>query len=83
MGKSKVFKIYNMIISEIKVGQAVTIKGMLTEYKGIQKVKVSSFGKVEKRVFKGIGIEIYKYFSLQDGIKTLESEGIKLQTEPK
>lgn len=83
MGKSKVFKIYKMIISEIKVGQAVTIKGMLTEYQGIQKVKVSSFGKVEKRVFKGIGIEIYKYFSLQDGTKTLESEGIKLQTEPK
>lgn len=83
MGKSKVFKIYKMIISEIKVGQVVTIKGMLTEYQGIQKVKVSSFGKVEKRVFKGIGIEIYKYFSLQDGIKTLESEGIKLQTEPK
>ena len=83
MGKSKVFKIYNMIISEIKVGQAVTIKGMHTEYQGIQKVKVSSFGKVEKRVFKGIGIEIFKYFSLQDGTKTLESEGIKLQTEPK
>lgn len=81
MGKSKVFKIYKMIISKIKVGQAVTIKGLLTEYQGIQKVKVSSFGKVEKRVFKGIGIEIYKYFSLQEGSKTLESEGIKLQTE--
>ena len=83
MCKSKVLKIYKMIISEIQVGQAVTIKGMLTEYQGIQKVKVSSFGKVEKRVFKGIGIEIYKYFSLQDGTKTLESEGIKLQTETK
>lgn len=67
-----------MKISELKVGQKVTIKGLLAEYQGIQKVKVSSFGKVEKRVFKGIGIEIFKYFSLNDGTKTLEQEGIKL-----
>lgn len=72
-----------MRISEIKVGQVVTIKGMLTEYKGIQKVKIQGFGKVEKRVFKGVGIDIYKYFNLQDGSKTLESEGIKLQTDSK
>ena len=72
-----------MKISEIKVGQVVTVKGMLTEYQGIQKIKVQGFGKVEKRVFKGVGIDIYKYFSLQDGSNTLESEGIILQTESK
>ena len=64
--------------SDLKVGQKVTIKGMLVEYQGIQKVKVSGFGKVEKRVFKGIGIEIFKYFSLNDGAKNLEKEGISL-----
>ena len=67
-----------MKISDLKVGQKVTIKGLLVEYQGIQKVKVSGFGKVEKRVFKGIGIEIFKYFSLNDGAKTLEKEGISL-----
>lgn len=72
-----------MIISEIKIGQVVTIKGLLAEYQGIHKVKIQVFGKVEKRVFKGVGIDIYKYYSLQDGSKTLESEGINLQTESK
>ena len=67
-----------MKISDLKVGQKVAIKGMLAEYQGIQKVKVSGFGKVEKRVFKGIGIEVFKYFSLNDGTKTLEKEGISL-----
>jgi len=67
-----------MKISDLKVGQKVAIKGMLAEYQGIQKVKVSGFGKVEKRVFKGIGIEIFKYFSLNDGAKNLEKEGISL-----
>ena len=67
-----------MKISDLKVGQKVNIKGMLAEYQGIQKIKVSGLGKVEKRVFKGIGIEIFKYFSLNDGTKTLEQEGIYL-----
>ena len=67
-----------MKISDLKVGQKVTIKGLLVEYQGIQKVKVSGFGKVEKRVFKGIGIEVFKYFSFNDGTKTLEKEGISL-----
>jgi hypothetical protein len=67
-----------MKISDLKVGQKVTIKGLLAEYQGIQKVKVSGFGKVEKRVFKAIGIDIFKYFSLKDGTKTLEQEGISL-----
>ncbi|SEM45009.1 hypothetical protein SAMN05421856_103305 [Chryseobacterium taichungense] len=51
---------------------------MLAEYKGIQKVKIPNFGKVEKRVFQGEGINIYKYYSIADGTKTLESEKIKL-----
>lgn len=67
-----------MKISDLKIGQKVTIKGILVEYQGIQKIKVSGLGKVEKRVFKGIGIEIFKYFSLNDGTKTLEQEGIYL-----
>ncbi|WP_417430090.1 hypothetical protein [Halpernia sp.] len=67
-----------MKISDLKIGQKVTIKGLLAEYQGIQKVKVCGFGKVEKQVFKGVGIEIYKYFSLQDGTKTLQQEGITL-----
>ena len=67
-----------MKISDLKVGQKVTIKGLLVEYQGIQKVKVSGFGKVEKRFYKGIGINFFKYFSLNDGAKTLEKEGISL-----
>lgn len=67
-----------MKVSDLKVGQKVTIKGLLAEYQGIQKVKVSGFGKVEKRVFKGIGIGIFKYLSLNDGAKTLEKVGISL-----
>lgn len=67
-----------MKISDLKPGQKVTINGMLTEYKGIQKVKIPNFGKVEKRVFKAEGINIYKYYSLNEGAKTLKSEKIKL-----
>lgn len=40
-----------MKISDLKPGQKVTINGMLAEYKGIQKVKIPNFGKVEKRIF--------------------------------
>lgn len=67
-----------MKICDLKIGQKVTIKGLLAEYKGIQKVKIYGFGKVERRVFKGVGIEIYKYFNLNDGVKTLEQEGLVL-----
>jgi hypothetical protein len=51
---------------------------MLAEYQGIQKVRISSIAKAEKRVFKGEGINIYKYYNLNDGGKTLKSEKIKL-----
>lgn len=67
-----------MKISDLKLGQKATINGMLAEYKGIQKVKISNFGKVEKRVFQAEGINIYKYYNLDDGSKTLKSEKIKL-----
>ena len=67
-----------MTLSDLKPGQKVTINGMLAEYKGIQKVKIPNFGKVEKRVFQGEGINIYKYYNLNDGAKTLKSEKIEL-----
>ena len=67
-----------MKISDLKPGQKVTINGMLAEYKGIQKVRIPNFGKAEKRVFQAEGINIYKYYSIADGTKTLESEIIKL-----
>ena len=67
-----------MKISDLKPGQKVTIDGMLAEYKGIQKVRIPNFGKVEKRVFQAEGINIYKYYNLNDGAKTLKSEKIKV-----
>lgn len=67
-----------MKISDLKLAQKVTINGMLAEYKGIQKVRIPNFGKVEKRVFQAEGINIYKYYNLNDGSKTLESEKMKL-----
>ncbi len=67
-----------MKISDLKPGQKVTINGMLAEYKGIQKVRIPNFGKVEKRVFEAEGIDIYKYYNLNEGSKTLKSEKIKL-----
>lgn len=51
---------------------------MLAEYKGIKKVKILNFGKVERRVFQSEGDNIYKYYSLDEGIKTLKSEKIEL-----
>ena len=71
----------NMKLSEIKIGQKVIVNGMIAEYKGIQKVKVQGFGKVEKRVFQGVGISMFKYFSLNEGEMPLENLGISLQTD--
>ncbi len=68
-----------MKMSDLKPGQKVTINGMLAEYQGIQKVKIQNFGKVEKRVFKADGINIFKYFTLNEGVKTLKSEKIELK----
>lgn len=65
-----------MKISDLKPGQKVTIGGIPGEYKGIEKVKISNFAIVEKRVFKGEGID--KYYSLSDGSKTLKSEKIEV-----
>ncbi len=67
-----------MKISDLKPGQKVTIGGIPAEYKGIEKVKISNFAIVEKRVFKGEGIDIGKYYSLSDGSKTLKSEKIEV-----
>ena len=67
-----------MKISDLKPGQKVSINGMLAEYKGIQKVRLSNFGKVEKRVFQCEVINIYKYYSLNEGSKTLKNKKIRL-----
>lgn len=67
-----------MKISDLKPRQKVMIDGMLAEYKGIQKIRISNFGRVEKRVFKAEGINLYRYYSLSDGCKTLKSKKIKL-----
>ncbi|MEN2436479.1 hypothetical protein AAH994_13765 [Weeksellaceae bacterium A-14] len=67
-----------MRISDLKPGQKVSINGMLAEYLGIQKVRIANFGKIEKRVFKSDGINIYRYYSLNKGSKSLENENIRL-----
>ncbi|AZA79660.1 hypothetical protein HIO71_13885 [Chryseobacterium aquaticum] len=72
MGKKEI------TISDLKLGQKVIINGMLAEYKGIQKVRILNLGKADKRVFKAEGVNIFKYYSLADGSKTLKSEKIKL-----
>lgn len=45
-----------MKLSDLKPGQKVSINGMLAEYKGIQKVRISNFGKVEKEFSKLMGL---------------------------
>lgn len=67
-----------MKLSDLTPGQKVSINGMLAEYQGIQKVRIPNFGKAEKRVFKAVGIDLFKYYNLQEGSKTLESQHIKL-----
>jgi hypothetical protein len=67
-----------MKISDLKLGQKVTIDGLQLEYKGIQKVKIANYVRVEKRVFKGSGINICKYYSLNEGHLLLEDENIRL-----
>lgn len=66
-----------MKISNLKLGQKVTIDELHFEYKGIQKVRIGNYVRVEKRVFKGLGINIFKYYNLNDGNLTLEEENIK------
>ena len=68
-----------MKISDLKPGQKVSINGTLAEYLGIQKVRIPNIGKAEKRVFRCEGIDVYKYYNLKEGSKTLKSEKIKLQ----
>lgn len=67
-----------MKLSDLKPGQKVMINGMRAEYKGIQKVRISNFGKVEKRVFQGERLNDYKYYNLDEGAKTLKNEKIEL-----
>lgn len=67
-----------MKISDLKLGQKVNIKGVIAEYKGIQKVRILNFGKTEKRVFQVAGSNAFIYYTIVDGSKTLKSEKIKL-----
>jgi hypothetical protein len=67
-----------MKLSDLKPGQKVSINVMLAEYKGIQKVRILNFAKVEKIVFKADGINIYKYYNLNEGGKLLKTEKIEL-----
>lgn len=68
----------NLKISDLKPGQEVKINGMLAVYEGVKKIKVAMSTKVEKRVFKGKGISLFKYYSLNEGVKTLASEKIEI-----
>ncbi|WP_292008900.1 hypothetical protein [Chryseobacterium sp.] len=67
-----------MKLSDIKPGQKVSLNGIIAEYQGIRKVKIPTFGKVEKRVFRIDETGEYLYYNLTDGSKTLKSEKIKL-----
>jgi hypothetical protein len=67
-----------MKLSDLKPGQKVSLNGILAEYKGIQKVKIPNFGKVEKRVFRTDETGESLYYNLIDGSKTLKTERIKL-----
>ncbi|MFY1047497.1 hypothetical protein [Chryseobacterium sp. GP-SGM7] len=70
---------YNLMrISDLKLGQKVNIKGVIAEYKGIQKVRILNFGKAEKRVFQVAGINSFIYYTIADGSKMLKSEKNKL-----
>ena len=67
-----------MRISDLKLGQKVNIKGVIVEYKGIQKVRISNFGKADKRVFQVAGSNDFIYYTIADGSKMLKSENIIL-----
>ena len=68
----------SMKLSDLKPGQCLSINGVIAEYIGIKKVRIPNFGKVEKRVFKEKYNSNFKYFNINEGTKTLESENIKL-----
>ena len=70
---------HNLKLSDLQIGQKVTINGLISEYQGIQKIKIKNFGKAEKRVFKTEGINVFKYFEIVDGLKTLKSQNIVLR----
>lgn len=67
-----------MKLSDLKLGQKVSVNGTASEYQGIHKVKIPNFGKVEKRVFRRDENGECIYYNIIDGTKTLKSLGIKL-----
>lgn len=53
-----------MKISELKIDQKIIINSFKYQYKGINKIRKSGFGTVQKIVFKGVDIEDEKHFDL-------------------
>ncbi|MDQ8749946.1 hypothetical protein [Elizabethkingia miricola] len=67
-----------MKLSDLKLGQKVSINGIPSEYQGIRKVEIPNFGKVEKRVFRRDENGECIYYNIIDGTKLLKNLGIKL-----
>jgi hypothetical protein len=56
-----------MKLSDLKLGQKVSINGIPSEYQGIRKVKIPNFGKVEKEFSEQMKQEsIYIIISLME-----------------
>jgi len=62
-------------LQNLKIGQKVTITEVSVEHERINKVKISSDCRVERRIFKESTENGYSYYGLNDGSKTLESQG--------
>lgn len=69
-----------MKISELKLEQKVMIDGFCYKYKGIQKIRMSGIGFVQKIVFQSdfSNGPYFKYLNLHEGNKELKEENGKL-----
>ena len=64
-----------MKLQNLKIGQKITITGVSVEYERIKKAKISSDCRVERRIFNESTENGYSYYGLNDGCKTLGSQG--------
>ena len=64
-----------MKLQNLKIGQKITITGVSVECERIKKAKISSDCRVERRIFNESTENGYSYYGLNDGCKTLESQG--------
>lgn len=62
-----------MKVSDLKLNQEVEINGHAYQYKGVQKLRVPLYGKVQKIVFEGKKGQ--KLFDLTVGSKELKVNG--------